>query len=446
MLPCGHHQPPFGAPICEHLRTRRQPGLRYVRWYIGVGADVHMICEDCRMRRQDGTGSEVAQVCEECFDYATEHAGHMSGTDGAPEVRERPEPFELELREARFPTALGRIVDVAPVTGRRSTWLLLGEDGGISRLDVSTGETQRMASSTVVSEPEHKSWNGHTLKPRLHAAGDGRFAAVVNDYGQAGQVLDLTTGEVTTTLAGGDYHSNTVPLSLAFVEINGNVAVLHRTDWNRLDLSEAATGKLLTAREPTSCGQGEEEPAHYLDYFHGALYVNPGGTRVAVDGWVWHPVGVVTTWSLAAWSDNPWESEDGTTKLDVCFRNYYWNHTMTWLDDDRLVVGGIGDDEDLMIDGARVFDVTQVDGVDDMSTADTAREVTAFAGPGGTFLSDGVALFATDETGLSRWDPADGARTGQLAGFCPTQRHGGSGELAQLVDGRLLRWGSATER
>jgi hypothetical protein len=101
-------------------------------------------------------------------------------------------------------------------------------------------------------------------------------------------------------------------------------------------------------------------------------------------------------------------------------------------------VGGIGDDEAMMIDGARVFDVTLPDGPG--RREHDARELTAFAGPAGSFFSDGRWLFSSDPTGLSRWDCDDGARTGHLPGFRPTHYHRAAGELVQISGGVLVRW------
>ena len=115
---------------------------------------------------------------------------------------------------------------------------------------------------------------------------------------------------------------------------------------------------------------------------------------------------------------------------------------MAWLDEKTVAVEGIGHDVDFMIDGARIFDITSSGkssgpfGVD----RDGPREVLQFPGPAGSFFSDGVSLLSSDQSGLSRWDPSDGARTGHLAGFRPTRHHPGSNDLAELVDGVLVRW------
>src|SRR5262249_44448040 len=159
---------------------------------------------------------------------------------------------------------------------------------------------------------------------------------------------------------------------------------IHRTAWNRLDLSDPASGRLLTERGPTSFRRGEERPEHYLDYFHGALYLSPQNRFVLDDGWVWHPVGIPRVWSLERWiSDNVWESEIGAARLRLCARDYYWDHGMAWIDDARVAVGGIGDVDIEMIDGARIFDIPPPGGPDDGRPTERreSRELIAFAGP-----------------------------------------------------------------
>ena len=63
-------------------------------------------------------------------------------------------------------------------------------------------------------------------------------------------------------------------------------------------VSDPSTGELLTEGGPASYETGEEWPKHDLDDFHGALNVCPDGPRIADDGWIWQPNGVVSTWSI----------------------------------------------------------------------------------------------------------------------------------------------------
>ncbi|HWB12041.1 MAG TPA: hypothetical protein VG826_22640 [Pirellulales bacterium] len=406
--------------------------------------DSELLCNSCAHERETGRPVTSDVVCQECLEHAATAVGRFMGVRGKPEIRSRCEAFDLPLENTALPRELGKIVDVSPILrDGRSHWLLLAEDGLIARFDADTCEWNRLVRATLPSEPDHEPWRDRILKPRLHAAPNGDFAAIVNDYGYYGQVIDLRSGRVTLSLYGGDDNAETVPFSFTFAHVKGRTVAIHRTDWNRLDVSDPLTGTLLTDRNPTSWGPGEDRPIHDLDYFHGAIQISPNSVRIVDDGWVWHPVGVPATWKLEPWiSDNVWESEDGPSRKAICARHYYWDHALTWLDDSRIVIGGIGDDDQDMIEGARIFDVSLTgDGEVRWRAVDGPWpcELTAFAGPAGSFFSDGHWLFSSDPSGLSRWDVIDGARTGYLQGFEPTHYHPGARELVQVVDDTLVR-------
>lgn len=435
-LACGHERPPFGAPVCRHLRACREPWLSYVKWYTGSGLEVELLCDACVKEREQGLAILLEAICEECFSHVTTEIGDLTGARGKAEILIRPEPFHATFKETALPVHIGKIVDIAPLEGAgRSVWLMLAEDGRLSRLDADTLEWVEVGSTRV---PEHDGdpWAGRIPRLRLHTSRRGEFAAVVNDYGRYGQLIDLRSGKMTLALDGGSYHPGTVPFSFAFAEVSGRTIAIHRTDWNRLDISDPSSGELLTDRHQAPYQSMEKRPEHYLDYFHGALYVSPDGTRILDDGWVWHPVGVPATWSLERWrAGNVWESEDGPTRKILCVRDYYWDHAAAWIDETRVALGGIGEDDLYMIDGARIFDVA----LPEDSKVHRVREINDFPGPSGQFFSDGTWLFSSDATGLSRWDPNDGARTGHLQGFQPTHYHRGAREFVQLTGAALVR-------
>ena len=418
MLSCGHDREPYGSPLCVHLRVPGFDAGYCMNWYTGSGLNSEILCPVCAAKRKEGARPPVAQVCEECFEAAADQFD-IGFAGGSPEIRSRPEPMNAGLVETPLPANMGDVVDIAPIDGvGDSLWLTLSENGAIHRFDCANQQGRQLACATISLDPPEWNRNGQCM--RLHASPCGKFAAVVIDGGSHGEILELQSGEVTISLGGGDYQCHTVPYAFAFARLRGRTVAVHRTDWNRLDLSDPGTGRVLSDRPCHTKHWPAPDPEHYLDYFHGALYVSPDGTSVVDDGWGWHPYGLVATWSLDAWLSNPWESEDGPTWKQFCWREYYWGHGIAWLSDQLVAVGGIGDDDDWMIDGARVFDST------------TAREIHSFAGPSGLFLSDGRWLYASDEDGLSRWDPTEGCRTGRISGFRPTRLHRGAGELAEL--------------
>ena len=203
MLGCGHDKKPFGAPVCVHLRIGREPWLSYLRWYTGHGMDMELLCSSCVAEREKGQSVTTEFVCQECFEFATTEIGDLEGVRGKPEIHIRSEAFNPQLRMTALPTEVGKIVDISPIISNgRSIWLLLAEDGWLVKFDASTGAWNRLASTSLAPEPDHQPWCGHILKRHLHSSPCGDFAAIVNDYGRCGQIIDLKSGQVTLALDG----------------------------------------------------------------------------------------------------------------------------------------------------------------------------------------------------------------------------------------------------
>lgn len=382
------------------------------------------ICSRARLPK----AAEVFEVCEGCVDRA-EDDGESLGLRGAPGVGERLEPVDRTITASALPEEIGSVISIAPVTARPGVWLLLDSEGTIVRWDTQSGLASPQATSSVPDESSRKPWMQHKAGARLESSADGRFAAVVNDFGRHGAIIDLTTAKTTMLLDGGGYHDETVPFSVAFAEHRGRTVVIHRTAWNRLDVSDPATGELLTDRTVGPMERGGARPEHHLDYFHGALLVSPGQRRIADDGWVWSPVGIPTVWSLDRWlGGDVWESEDGPSRCRLTQRLYRWNNPWCWLDGDHIVIGGIGDDDEEMLDGVEIYRV------------DTGARAGMFVGPRGQLFAGPRRLYSTSPDGLEVWDPDTGQRTATIPGFVPTHHHAGSGELAVLEDRVLRRW------
>jgi hypothetical protein len=439
-LACEHPDAPYGVTTCLHLVKRGERWVTYIRWLTGTGLDIQLLCPACAAEREAGHDIESAAVCDACRDWLVDEVGEVRGVRGRAEIRERPESIGLAIDELPIHQALGQVLDLAPITRKSFTWLLLGVDGRLMKVDFGTLAWTDLGRIDLPTEPDHDPWMDHALTPRLYVSPTEDFIAVVNDYGRKGAVYRVGEREPAMLLDSGGGHENTVPFSFAFVEHRGRCVAIHRTAWNRLDASDPSTGSLLTDRGPTFFREGEEMPAHYLDYFHGRLVVSPDGHRIVDDGWVWHPVGIVFIWDVNVWLDsNRWECEDGQTKVGLAARDYYWDHGMCWVGSERVALSGIGDDDELMIDGARIFAVKDVVDSEPRYRGRHARELTVFAGPAGQFFSDGYRLFSSELSGLSIWDPSDGARIGRIEGFRPTHQHP-SGELIEVRGSNLHRW------
>jgi hypothetical protein len=426
-LACGHVAVVGSSRVCAHLiGFPEDVDVEYFRILRGTGLSWDLCCKPC-----DSAGCpQLIEVCEGCVARADEEQEYnLLGWRGSPGILERPEPYDTTLVATSLPWSLRGAVDIAPVGDRPGVWLVLTADGAIARWNVDEGSESFLAKAAVPDESGGPGWAGHSVGPRLHASANGWFAAVVNDFGRHGAVLDLRTGKTTMVLDGGTYHPETVPFALAFTQHAGRAVVIHRTAWNRLDISDPATGALLTDRGPTSYQRGEPRPERYLDYFHGRVLPSPGGTWIADDGGVWGPAGIPALWSLRRWlASDCWESESGPSRRTLCQRAYLWNVAMCWIDEEHLAIAGIGIDDEAMLDGARIFH------------AETGTQVRVFAGPRGRFFADERRLYAAAPDALEIWDPYTGERTATIVGFTPTHHHTGSRELAVLKDGELLRW------
>ncbi len=295
------------------------------------------------------------------------------------------------------------ILDAAAVDAPFGNLIVLGDDGSFTGFDTATGDSTPLGGvELTVFEAEEPGGGFITLRHALHASDDGSFVAVVMDGGEEGVVYDTRSRRLTMRLHADDYHANTVPFSLCFVRHDGRDVVVHRTAWNRLDASEAATGRLLTDRVSPVAGNGGQSE-HYLDYFHGRLLANPSRSRVVDDGWVWQPMSLPRAWSTDAWLDgNEWESEDGPSLSDLITKDD-WGTAMCWLDDHHLAIDGLAswDDDDAGIeagDGIRIMDVR-------VENRETDRRLPTEA-PASALFSDGGSIFAVSDGITRRWDIA----------------------------------------
>ncbi|MBN3828183.1 hypothetical protein G3O00_31910 [Burkholderia sp. Ac-20384] len=315
------------------------------------------------------------------------------------------------------------IVDTCPVQADYGHLLVLTADGSLHGVDLDTG---RHATPCSVSLPPLPPPTGHTAFDtaayRLHASPDGRYAAIVTDYGQRGLVVDVATGAPTMQLDGGDYYPHTVPFSACFLRHRDRTIFVHRTAWNRLDASDPATGTALTARDIAPY-TNDDRPDLYLDYFHGRLVPNPDGSRLFDDGWVWQPVSIPRAWSVDTWLDaNPFESEDGESVVSLTQRDD-WDTPACWIDDRHIAYWGLADwDEDEFAEtgqgaGVRILDVTE-------AVQSNDRRIPMATEPdriGGLF-SDGASLYVATPGGTTIWSIASGGPLGTLPGFV-ARRH-----------------------
>lgn len=407
LLPCGHLAAAGDRLVCRHLT--RDVEIEHVRLFTGRGVDYNLCCVGC-----ERSGGELIVACEGCV-ARIEEDGDCLGFRGTPEIRHRLSPVTAHLRGMRLPRAP---LDLAPIPSRPYAWLLLTGH----RLIEWRSDTGAIAGQgTLISLPRvvGKGYFADLpVRPRLHVSPSGRYCGIVNDFDQLGVVVDRQTGRLVATLDRGRYYPGTTRFPFAFIDHPDGERFVHPTSWNRLDVSDARSGALLTTRE-----LGERR----LDYFHGALQVSPDGRWIADDGWVWHPVGYPLVWDLHAWQRNPFEPEDGPSRRRIADRPD-WNRPVCWIGG-HLVLSGIGDSNDNhLMPGARIFDPR------------TGHEIATFAGPTGELFTAAGRLLAAAANGLEIWDVTTGELTGQVPGFVPQRQHPATRELVALDGDTATAW------
>jgi hypothetical protein len=419
VLPCGHAAHLGERRLCRHLLGERADELDTFWILRGVGVEYDLCCAACG---RDGESPELVSACEGCAARA-DNRWQVAGMLGEPEIRRRSEPVNAAVSRIALPAVP---LDVAPVDDYPGQWLLL-TDRHLLHWHAVTGEIIAQHEVTLPASGPDPAL-GKPARYRLHASPDGKFAVIAVDYRQQAVVVELERGRLTLALDRGTHHDEQTPFPVAFVRVGGQLLLAHATAWNRVDLSDPVTGALITPRQLQAAVRGER-PAHYLDYFYGALYPSRGGGLIVSDGWVWSPFGLPRVWDALRWRrEYAYEAEDGESARMLRQVAYYWDKPMCWLDETRLAISGIGADDEAMIPGVEIYD------------ARSGALLASFAGPTGLLHSDRDRLYSSGPAGLEIWDIQTGENTGIVPGFAPTRYHAGGHELAAIEDGTLAIW------
>ncbi|MDT7783923.1 MAG: hypothetical protein QOF58_2342 [Pseudonocardiales bacterium] len=245
--------------------------------------------------------------------------------------------------------------------------------------------------------------------PALHTSPDGRYAAVVNDYGNLGVVVDLASGEVVLSLDRDDVHTaTTTPFPIGFLPGDRVVAA---TEVCRLDVIDLGTGAVLTERETD------------FSEYHGRLTVSPCGRWFVDHRWVWHPDGAPTVVDVDEWLRTGGDPE-GTY---LAFRDYPWDQPVAWPLPGIVAVQRT-EDRYFEGDGIEIYNVGQLGEPDEPPMA-------LLPGVTGPMWAHDGALYVSGEAGFEGWDPERELRFGVVEGFRPIAHR--DGVFAELRDGRL---------
>jgi hypothetical protein len=384
---CAHQTADELGQVCACLIGGRQEPKR---WFTGEGTRYHLLCTSCATALPQRP--QLRTLCKDCF--LSLSGGKRSSDVNDPPFKTRASDLVLERRSVGLPCLDAREVRaVAPVVLADDTWLMLDREGCVHRADLAAG-TSAVVGSLAAIVPEMSE------PVRLLAADDGSFAAIAERSGRRAWVLDLRAAREPLCLQRDDYHPDVCDHPIAFLRSEGRLLLVHATLWNRLDVLDVETGAVITQREQPKYQSGDPRPPHYLDYFHCGLLLSPDHERILDNGWVWHPVGIASVFSLRAWlTENVWESEDGASRKYLPACDYFWDREACWLDARTVVLWGLGEDDVEIVPGVRIFDAVE------------GEELRSFVGPHGELACFAPYLIAYDkERGTSVWDAQTGER------------------------------------
>lgn len=393
---CPHADSLIEQRVCDHLLVGQ--GTEYGHRFTGVGVDFDLVCPQCAAVAREA----LARVCAACFDtlsVTVPWATGEHGVVGQPVVAERQTTLSFAHEMIRLePAPEAGLIEVQPLRGAASSrWLGLTEAGQLALLDLEARQFRIITDLMGVGLDTAR-------RLTLRTSRDGQLVAVVETTGQSGVVLEASTGDLLTMIDRGQHDVPGAEFPVAFAEIDGRSLLVAGSEWNRLDLYDARSGQILSDRPRA------EWETRQLAYASSSLLVSPDGQWVLDNGFTSDGIGMVATFDIRAWLDNPFEPEDGPSKRYLCQRGDYWAGPACWTGPRTACVWGYGPGRGCLLAAAMLFDV------------ESGEAQSWFPGPEGHFVFDDF-LFAFGDRGTSVWDIQSGQRLLHDAGFQPLRYH-----------------------
>ncbi len=360
-LHCPHAEQGWGRQVCAHLLggldhswTTEQFG--HYRRFTGHSLDYVLTCPEC----QQHPLAELSWVCGECFvDIAH---GSRLGSLGKPAVAEAESGLKLETIDSL--PAESRLLQVVPF---EKGWAALTDANELILLDTGRRRAFPLARWEL------------PLYEELTLVARERYVAIASTFGTRGVVVDTISGQVTMTLDRSESPACRFPLGFT---CDGRLV-------HGGQISDPSDGRVIqTLNNPD-------------DYYQSSLAPSPDRPWLAMNGWVWHPLGEVRVLHL----DNPQSSRV------LCQRDGLCDAPLIWLGPDKLGVWGLGELDVMLLPGLRIFDL------------EARQELPPILGPEGPFAFDQHLFCHTTEQGFSVWNVESGQRIFHDPSFHPLAYH-----------------------
>ncbi|MBL8685097.1 MAG: hypothetical protein JNK05_38325 [Myxococcales bacterium] len=423
----------------------------YWAWFFGVGVERGWVCAACAAAYP--TEPAWVDVTPE-WAHEARGEGSPSGTVGAPQVLVRDTGASFAHERVSISWARS-IVDLVSFGTSRDEWAILLRDGTLIVTSLRATQGERRWPSVALGFEV-------TDQCAIHSSKSGRYIAVVEASASRGAVFDTERGAVVLALDRKSYHAENSRFPFAFVDAaavrsrlghsdattrahpiaeDADTFVIAASNWNRLDLYDPATGRVLSERSlaTSDTASGARDATRALDYFHGALSVSPRSRWVLDSGWHWHPWGADNVWSIDAWFENPYESEDGASRASLVQRAYFWDGPAAWIDEDTVVVWGYGDDDETLIPAALICSVYER-ALLRWFAGPTIRQPAAYPPRNlkDTLVFDRWLFSVSESDGTCVWDVRTGERIARDPALAPWRYHPGAREWATVNEDHVV--------
>lgn len=174
-------------------------------------------------------------------------------------------------------------------------------------------------------------FNPYELNLQIHSFQN--YICVTQKNGTFGMVINLASPNYEKKLERGDYCAQASLFPIAFYSKENQTFLIHGTEWNRLDITCLETDELLTDRIVD-----DDTNLNSFDYFHSSLLVSPDSNSFTSNGWIWHPYGQVTSYSINTFLR---EFELSNTKIRLMDEPYDldWDRPLCWISNQMLGIG-----------------------------------------------------------------------------------------------------------
>ena len=176
------------------------------------------------------------------------------------------------------------------------------------------------------------------------------YVCVTERYGLNASTVNIESGHV-LDFAREDYHCDVSSYSVGFLEREDRVLLMHQTQWNRLDITDLETGRMLTHRDIIYQETDETETnkwgtfpkmekKNYIDYFHSLLHISPNGEHFLSNGWIWQPLDNIMCFDTECF----FREYETCGKPIEYYRGYAWDRPCTFAGNDTIVIAADKDE------------------------------------------------------------------------------------------------------